>query len=231
MVRSLDESDDRAAAPARRGGDRRRGEVRDRDRPGAGRARRRGIVPRGSPRSRRCASGCGRRSGIASPRCSTPLLTAAFAEERRRGATRRRGGRREHRHGAQLLLRHRDALLRPEPRLGARARGDRPGHHLRRDGRHQHGARRADDARRLHDLRRADADARTTRACRSCWRSPRRSSSPDWRASSSSARSSGSSTAGRSRRCWRPSASAWCCSSSCARSSRRTTARSRRRRG
>ena len=44
----------------------------------------------------------------------------------------------------------------------------------------------------------------------------------------SSARSSDFSTAGRSRRCWRRSASAWCCSSSSARSSRRTTARSRR---
>ena len=60
---------------------------------------------------------------------------------------------------ARALLRHRDAVLRPEPRLGAGARRHRPGHHLRRDGRHQHGARRADDARRLHDLRRAAADA------------------------------------------------------------------------
>ena len=42
-------------------------------------------------------------------------------------------------------------------------------------------------------------------------------------------RSSAFSTAGRSRRCSRRSASAWCCSSSSARSSRPTTARSRRR--
>ena len=57
---------------------------------------------------------------------------------------------------------------------------------------------------------------------------PRRRDSP---ACCSSARSSAFSTAGRSRRCSRRSASAWCCSSWCGRSSRRTTARSRRRRG
>ena len=59
----------------------------------------------------------------------------------------------------ELLLGHRDAVLRPEPRLGAGAGRDRAGHHVRRHGRHQHGARRADDARRLHDLRRAAGDA------------------------------------------------------------------------
>jgi urea ABC transporter urea binding protein len=38
-------------------------------------------------------------------------------------------------------------------RLGAAARRHRAGHHLRRDGRHQHGPWRDGDARRLHDLR------------------------------------------------------------------------------
>ena len=42
-----------------------------------------------------------------------------------------------------------------QPRLGAAAGGDRARHHVRRDGRHQHGARRDGDARRLHGLRRA----------------------------------------------------------------------------
>ena len=58
---------------------------------------------------------------------------------------------------------HRNAVLRPEPGLGAGAGRDRPGDHVRRHGRHQHGARRADDARRLHDLRRAAGDARAHR--------------------------------------------------------------------
>src|SRR5258706_11798231 len=41
-------------------------------------------------------------------------------------------------------------------RLDPAARGARPRHHLRPDGRDQHGARRADHDRRLHDLRRAE---------------------------------------------------------------------------
>ena len=44
-------------------------------------------------------------------------------------------------------------------RLGAAARRDRPRHHLRRHGRHQHGARRDGDARRLLDLRRPERAA------------------------------------------------------------------------
>ena len=48
-----------------------------------------------------------------------------------------------------------ERLVRALARLGAAARRDRACHHLRRDGRHQHGARRDGDARRLCDLRRA----------------------------------------------------------------------------
>ena len=51
-----------------------------------------------------------------------------------------------------------ERLVRRLARLGAAARRDRPCHHLRRDGRHQHGAWRDGDARRLHDLRRAGDD-------------------------------------------------------------------------
>ena len=69
------------------------------------------------------------------------------------------------------------------------------------------------------------------RAGRFRWPFRPRSSSPASPACCSSARSSGFSTAGRSRRCWRRSASAWCCSSWCGRCSRPTTAPSRRRRG
>src|SRR5690606_27041415 len=43
----------------------------------------------------------------------------------------------------------------PEPRIRARARGDRPLGDVRHQGRDQHGARRADHARRLHDVRHA----------------------------------------------------------------------------
>ena len=53
-----------------------------------------------------------------------------------------------HRHRRQPVRR---AFARQHPA----ARRDRPRHHLRRDGRHQHGAWRDDHARRLHHLRRA----------------------------------------------------------------------------
>jgi urea transport system permease protein len=45
-----------------------------------------------------------------------------------------------------------ECLVRALARLGAAARRDRPRHHVRRDGRHQHGAWRDGDARRLHDF-------------------------------------------------------------------------------
>ena len=51
-----------------------------------------------------------------------------------------------------------ERLVRAFARLGAAARRDRPCHHLRRDGRHQHGAWRDGDARRLRHLRGAGAD-------------------------------------------------------------------------
>jgi urea transport system permease protein len=97
---------------------------------------------------------------------------AALAERASDGSSgeadaevRHAGGRRAgpHRSVTQPVRRHRDAVLRLEPRLGARARRHRPRHHVRGDGRHQHGARRADDARRLHDLRRPGTDARRHR--------------------------------------------------------------------
>jgi urea transport system permease protein len=47
-------------------------------------------------------------------------------------------------------------LLRPVARLHPAARRARPGHHLRRHGHHQHGARRIADGRRLHRLRHAE---------------------------------------------------------------------------
>ena len=51
-----------------------------------------------------------------------------------------------------------EPLVRALARLGAAARGNRPRHHLRRHGRHQHGARRDGDDRRLRHLRGAGAD-------------------------------------------------------------------------
>ena len=53
-----------------------------------------------------------------------------------------------------------ESLLRAQPRLGAAAGGGRSGDHLRRHGRHQHGAWRDGHDRRLCDLRRAAGDAR-----------------------------------------------------------------------
>ena len=123
-----------------------------------------------------------------------------------------------------------ERLVRPLARLGAAARRHRPRHHLRRDGRHQHGAWRDGDARRLHDLRRAGDDphlrARAVRlvaADRPAARLPRRRRGRPRR---SSAASSASSTAGRSRRCSPPGASRSSCSRRCAPSSARPTARS-----
>ena len=49
----------------------------------------------------------------------------------------------------------RNPVFRPEPGVGAGADRHRTGHHVRRHGRHQHGSRRVDDARRLHHLRRS----------------------------------------------------------------------------
>jgi hypothetical protein len=48
------------------------------------------------------------------------------------------------------------AVRRHQPGQHPAAGGAGPGHHLRPDGRHQHGARRADDDRRLRHLRRAE---------------------------------------------------------------------------
>ena len=91
------------------------------------------------------------------------LIEPSVGRQLRRGRRRRppcgAGGGAKHRQPAPVLCRRRNAVLRPEPRLGAGAGRDRSGDHLRRHGRHQHGARRADDARRLHHLRRAAADA------------------------------------------------------------------------
>ena len=77
---------------------------------------------------------------------------------------RRAGGRRGRRVAAAAhplapgsLERAAERLVRHLPRLRAAARRHRPRHHVRRDGRHQHGAWRDGDDRRLHDLRGAGA--------------------------------------------------------------------------
>ena len=76
-----------------------------------------------------------------------------------------------------------------QPRLGAAAGGHRPGDHIRRHGRDQHGAWRDGDGRRLRHLRGAGAvphlPRRNSSASRSLLRC-RRPSSPDWRGSASS---------------------------------------------
>ena len=137
----------------------------DRDRPGARRARRRRSA--GAARGDRHAGAAALRPDVRN-RLAALLEQVAGRQLRRK---RRRGAARPRPRPcaasiscARVLLGHRDAVLRPEPRLGAGAGRDRPGDHVRRHGRHQHGARRADDARRLHHLRRAAGDARTHRA-------------------------------------------------------------------
>ena len=172
---------DRRAAPASGRASRpiRGVQPRDRDRPGPGGARRRTRRARlaaiATLRDRRSVRTC----ATGSRRCSRPLRTARFAEADAGSPAGgdRRGGARSIRRAASMRG-DRDAVLRAEPRLGAGAGGNRPGDHLRRHGRHQHGPRRADDAGRLHHVRRAAGDARTTSAPRFSWPSRRRSSSP-----------------------------------------------------
>ena len=103
-----------------------------------------------------------------------------------------------------------ECLVRLVARLGAAARGHRPCHHLRRDGRHQHGAWRDGDDRRLCHLRGAgnhphpqSGSVRLFAAHRGAARLPglRRARHFD-RAHASSAFS----MAARSRRCSRPGA-------------------------
>ena len=105
-----------------------------------------------------------------------------------------------------------ERLVRRLARIGAAARRDRSRDHLRRDGRHQHGARRDGHARRLHDLRRPGADphqravdVRILAGDRHSARVPRRRRR---RRRSSNAASFAISTAVRSKRCSRPGASA-----------------------
>ena len=89
--------------------------------------------------------------------CRPPGSRCRHGSDRRARPPPRRG----HRQARAALSRScglvQNAVLRHQPRLGAAARRDRARHHLRRDGRHQHGAWRDGDARRLHDLRRAGA--------------------------------------------------------------------------
>ena len=103
-------------------------------------------------------------------------------------------------------------LHRHQPGLDPAAGGAGPGHHLRPDGRDQHGPWRADDDRRLCHLRGAEpvpqlpARARSTATS---WRRSRRRSWPRPRSARCwSAASSAGSTAARWKRCWPPGASA-----------------------
>ncbi len=129
----------------------------------------------------------------------------------RRTAHRGRGHRR-HRPASGAMGDGAASLVRPVAGLRAAAGGHRPRHHLRRDGRHQHGARRDGDAGRLHHLRGAGDHPDDTRRVSSTTRWRSRSLPPfllrAWSASPSSAASSASSTAGRWRRCSPPGASA-----------------------
>ena len=96
--------------------------------------------------------------GARGDREALSLLTSFEASRRRRAEGRRDRGDRRHQQLAGRLVGRPEHLVRHLARLGAAAGGDRACHHLRRHGRHQHGAWRDGDARRLHDLRRAGGD-------------------------------------------------------------------------
>ena len=78
-----------------------------------------------------------------------------------------RAGRRDcgevHQSAAHVLFRHPNSVFWTESRIRARADCHRTRDYVWRHGSHQHGARRVDDARRLHDLRCPGGDARTHR--------------------------------------------------------------------
>ena len=90
----------------------------------------------------------------------TRRRSCARCPGRHAGRLRRRCrvGRDDHRAEARALGLRAERRLRHQPRLGPAARRRRPRHHLRPDGRHQHGPWRDGDARRLHDLRGAGGD-------------------------------------------------------------------------
>ena len=96
--------------------------------------------------------------GARGDRDALSLLTSVEANAQgavKDAATR---GNRQHQFEPGALGCRPEHLVRHLARLGAAARRHRPCHHLRRHGRHQHGAWRDGDARRLHHLRRAGGD-------------------------------------------------------------------------
>ena len=146
-----------------------------------GAARTGARVVRAGFRSARGRQACRHRGSSARAATAT-----RFAADLVRGAARRRAeGRRDRGDRATSTSRlpfwaaGPEHLVRHFAGLGAAARGDRPCHHLRRHGRHQHGAWRDGDARRLHDLRRAGGRSAPSRpACSTGrWRSRCRSPS------------------------------------------------------
>ena len=115
------------------------------------------ILISSSDRASRLAAA--RELGSSSQSTVASLLSGAARRRRRGRSGSARGAAAGARRGARPSRLGRAArrdLHRPVARLGAAAGRARPGHHLRPDGRHQHGARRADDDRRLHHLRRAE---------------------------------------------------------------------------
>ena len=166
-----------------------------------------GAHPAGPRRCRRPHSGRADRSGRCTrptpcPRCrsSRPIPAASPAE---RDAARRR-------HPPDRALGPpgpdgRDRVPGRLARVDPAADVAGTGHRVRPDGRHQHGPRRADGARRLQHVRRAErlprALARSTSTPTSWSRCPCRSWWRRWSASCWSAASSAGCTAGRWRRC------------------------------
>ena len=148
------------------------------------------------------------RGGNDALRALSPLRNA---DEPEIAAAARSGGRRHRAHPGDLGA-GAERLVRAVARLGAAAGRGRARHHLRGDGRHQHGARRADHARRLHHLPHPGGDprlrARALRLVALLSRCRSRSWWPAASGSPSSAASCATSTAGRSRRCSPPGASA-----------------------
>ena len=111
------------------------------------------LAPKtGSRQSRCCANAAISPPAACSQACAAETQPEAVGD----GRPRRR---RRDRQPAAALEHRAESLLRAQPRLGAAAGGSRSGDHVRRHGRHQHGAWRDGHDRRLCDLRRAAGDA------------------------------------------------------------------------
>ena len=144
-----------------------------------------------SDKAERLAGIAGARRSRATPEVRAMLLQLSHARTSIRSRARppARRSRRSTRKLASLRIAA-DGLPGAEPRLRAAAGRDRPRHHLRRHGRHQHGAWRNGDDRRLHHVRRPAGPQDDVAGRHGLLRADRDPGAPSWWPARSAWRSS-----------------------------------------